>query len=326
MRLLISQALDTSIIDHIQQQSPALEFDVWEGPGAMSREELYQRIGAVDFMLSTLRDRIDQAFLAHAAKLKVVANIAVGYDNFDLAAMSCHQVLATNTPDVLTDATADVTMGLMINAMRGLSRAEAAMRQGQWQGWSPTGFLGSDLSGKTLGIIGLGRIGSAVARRARAFGMEVVALARPGHTRAGEVPQVPQTQLLEVSDVVSFHVPATPETFHWCDRQFLSQMKKGSYLINTARGTVVDSQALVEALRSGHLAGAGLDVFETEPLPLDHPFWELPTLVMTPHIGSAAVQTRRRMALRAWDNIRQYLTGQLPEDTLNPEIWPQLSK
>lgn len=272
-----------------------------------------------------LTDIIDEEILASSPRLQIVSNFAVGYDNIDLAAATRHGVMVTNTPDVLTEATAELTWALMLALVRNILPARQIMLEGGWRTWSPAGFLGTELSGKTLGIVGLGRIGQAVARRAPAFNMTVVAMAssRPERSGVDGIPRLPKDQFLAQADLVSLHVPLTPETNRMVNRDWLNAMKPGAFLVNTARGAVVDETALYEALNAGRLAGAGLDVFETEPVGTGHPLALHPKVLATPHIGSATGETRRAMALRAARNIALALNGQRPPDLLNPEVWPR---
>ncbi|MBX5467472.1 MAG: DUF309 domain-containing protein [Firmicutes bacterium] len=322
MRVVVARPLDAAVMRQMLER-PGVTVEVFEGPGPMTREELVRRLESAEVLVSMLTERIDEDLLRAAPALRLVANVAVGFDNFDLAAMTRHRVLATNTPDVLTEATADLAYGLMLALVRGFVRASQAMREGAWRGWSPTAFLGHDLEGLVLGILGFGRIGQAVARRALASRMQVWAV--PPRHGGGDPPPgvrwVSREELVAGADVVSLHVPATPQTYHLCDDAFFASMKPGAWLVNTARGSVVDTAALLRALDSGRLAGAALDVFEEEPLPVDHPLYRYPQVLLTPHIGSATVETRRRMAQRAWDNVVDFLEGRPPRDLLNPEAW-----
>lgn len=319
MHLLITNRIDPTVASQIAA-TPGVTVDRWEGPDPMPRAELLERAAGADAIIAMLTDRVDEELLDRSQGLRIVANMAVGYDNLDLAALTRHGVYATNTPDVLTDATAELAIGLILALLRGIVASSGAMRQGLWRGWSPDAFLGTDVYGKVLGILGFGRIGRAVARRAAALGMEVVALAPRGGQRPFEGRYLPLEAVIQTADVVSLHLPASVETRHFCDRAFFAAMKPGSFFVNTARGSLVDTTALVEHLAAGHLAGAALDVYETEPLPIDDPLWEQPNLVLTPHIGSATIETRRRMALRAWENVARVHAGAVPWDLLNPSV------
>lgn len=274
-----------------------------------------EALPTADALISLLTVRVDEALLDRAPQLKIVANAVVGYDNVDVAACGARGIVVTNTPDVLTDATADLAMALMLAAVRRLPQAEASLRSGGFGGWGFWDYLGGDLSGRLLGIFGMGRIGQAVARRAAAFGMTVQ------YTNRSPLPEALQRQLqarrvdwetlLTTSDVLSLHAPATPETHRILDGAALRRMKPGSYLVNTARGALVDEAALVDVLREGPLAGAGLDVYEHEPAV--HPgLLELDNVVLLPHIGSATTGTREGMATLAARNVRAVLAGDEP--------------
>ncbi|HTO09245.1 MAG TPA: D-glycerate dehydrogenase [Myxococcota bacterium] len=253
-----------------------------------------------DALLCLLTDRIDAAFLAAAPGLKIVANLAVGTDNIDLAAARARGVLVSNTPDVLTDATADLAFALLLAAARRLPWADRYVRGGGFTGWRPDLGLGLDVTGRTLGIVGFGRIGRAVAERARGFRMEVIWHGRQGGT--------PLDELLSRSDFVSLHAPLTPKTRHLIGARELGRMRPHAVLVNTARGPLVDEAALVQALREGVIAGAGLDVFEREPA-LAAGLAELPQVVLAPHVGSATPATRDRMAEVAAENVIAALAG-----------------
>ncbi|WP_053958528.1 2-hydroxyacid dehydrogenase [Sulfobacillus thermosulfidooxidans] len=323
MKLVITGRVDPRVIQEIRSRRPDLSLKVWNESGIISREQLLAWSKDADLMITMLTERVDTELLEHAPHLKMVSNMAVGFDNFDLAALEKSHVLATNTPDVLTEATAELTMALMLLVLRRLRSAEDALRQYHWTGWEPDGFLGFELYGKTLGIVGFGRIARAVVKRALAFGMRVIIFTRRSLKDLPEnVQQVSWEQLLESSDIVSLHVPLTPQTLHLINHETLSRMRPTAILINTSRGAVVDEKALIAALRTGKLAGAGLDVFETEPLPSDSSLRELPNVTLLPHIGSATVETRLAMAERAWHNILAYLNGQKPPDLLLPKLWP----
>lgn len=281
-----------------------------------SREQLLQGVRGASAVLTLLTDRVDAEVLdAAGAGLKVVANCAVGFDNIDVAAARSRGVVVTNTPGVLDEATADCAFGLLLAAARRLVEADRFMRAGRDWIWGPQSFVGLDVSaGATLGIVGLGRIGMAVARRARAFSMEVVATgsrAAGSEAAALGVRPVGLEELLRESDVVSLHCPLTPQTRHLIGAAELAAMKPTAILVNTARGPIVDEQALVDALADGTIAGAGLDVYEHEPRP--HPrLRELDNVVLLPHVGSAGVATRNAMGRLAVDNVRAVLDGRPP--------------
>ncbi len=287
----------------------------------MGREELLRRAAGADAVVSLLTERIDAELLEAAGpQLKVVANVAVGYDNIDVPACTERGVVATNTPGVLTDATADLAIGLILMATRRLGEGERLIRSGQAWTWGMSFLLGSSLQGKTLGVVGMGGIGTATARRAKAFGMEIVYQSR------SEIPpevaaelgarRVDIDELLAVSDVVSLHCPYGPATHHLIGAEQLAAMKSTAYLVNTARGPIVDEAALAAALREGRIAGAGLDVYEHEPRV--HPeLLELQNVVLLPHLGSATVETRTAMALLAAHNVLAVLNGEEPPTPIN---------
>ncbi|KXK01033.1 MAG: glyoxylate reductase [Nitrospira sp. OLB3] len=278
---------------------------------APSWETVQAGLRAADAAICTLTDRIDAAMLADIAHLKVLANYAVGYNNIDLAAASRQGIVVTNTPDVLTESTADLAWALMLAVARRVAEGDGYVRSGTWPGWAPTQMLGTDVWGKTLGIVGMGRIGQAVARRASGFNMAVFYCSRTPFPQ-GVFPlgweRRDLLSLLRDADFISLHVPLTSETHHLIGHEELALMKPTAYLINTARGPVVDEAALVSALLQRRLAGAGLDVFEQEPA--FHPILrELKQVVLLPHLGSATLATRVRMGMICLENIAAVLAG-----------------
>jgi len=296
------------------------EVTVWPGEFPPPPEALRDHLREADAVLSLVTDAVDAELLAGAPRLRVVANMAVGYDNLDAEAAAVAGVWATNTPGILHETTADLAFALLLAAARNVVLGDRHAREGGWRTWSPTGFLGHDPSGATLGIVGLGEIGRAVARRARGFGMTVLAATptpRPEVERALGVERVPLAELLARSDFVTLHVPYGPETEHLIGAPEFAAMKETAILVNTARGGVVDHDALVEALRAGAIGGAALDVTVPEPLPLGHPLYEFPNVVITPHIGSASHATRARMAEMAARNIIAVLAGSEPLNPVN---------
>jgi glyoxylate reductase len=298
------------------------QVDCWEQTRPPTREELVERAVGSDGLLTMLTERVDAALLDATPSVRVVANMAVGYDNIDARAASERGVLVTNTPGVLTETTADMAFALLLAAARRVLDGERAVREGAWGPWHPTWLLGREVHGSTLGIVGAGRIGAAVARRAQAFGMSVLYSGRDVEPRP-DVPgePVPLDELLERSDFVSVHVPLLPETERMFDAGAFGRMKQGAIFVNTARGGVVDQSALREALESGHLAAAGIDVTTPEPLPPDDPLLGAPNLVVTPHLGSATESTRARMAELAVDGLLAGLAGRRPEHLVNAEAW-----
>ena len=285
---------------------------LWDSDQPMPRAELLHQVADADALLCLLTDRVDGELLAAAPRLRVVANMAVGYDNLDLPALAARGVVATNTPGVLTETTADLAFALLLAVARRLPEGARYVRAGQWTTWDPLLLLGHDAHGATLGIAGLGRIGAAVARRAAGFGMTILYTAR-GRQKAAETAtgarRVEFPELLAASDFVTIHLPLTPETHHLFDAAALRQMRPTAYLVNTARGPVVDPAALYQALKEGWIGGAGLDVTEPEPLPADHPLLTLPNCLVVPHVGSASVATRDRMATLAAENVVAVLHG-----------------
>ena len=294
----MTRALPFAALDRLAAEH---ELDVWEGDLPPGPEAMRERAAAADGLLSLVTDPVGADLLAACPDLKAIANMAVGTDNIDLEAAAARGIPVGNTPDVLTDATADLAFALLLAMARRLPQGEAQVREGRWRTWEPAGDLGADLSGATLGIVGRGRIGDAVARRADGFGMEVIASSR----RSG----MPLEELLERADFVSLHCPLTPATRHLIGTEALQRMKPSAYLVNTARGGVVDQVALRLALIAGEIAGAALDVTDPEPLPAGDPLLEAPNLLVVPHVGSATVRTRERMAEMAVENLLAALAG-----------------
>jgi len=268
-----------------------------------------------DALVTILTDRIDERVLSALPGLKVVANVAVGFDNIDTVAAKKHHVAVTNTPGVLTEATADFAFTLLLASARRVAEADRYVRAGKFHSWEMMGFHGGDLAGATLGIAGLGRIGQAVARRGRGFGMHVIYADEQRADAAIEAEldarYVDKETLLRSSDYVSLHVPLLPQTHHYIGENELKAMKKTAYLINSSRGPVIDEAALARGLRDGEIAGAGLDVFEREPL-VDPLLLTLDNVVLAPHIASATVATRRKMAIMAAENAIAVIGGHEP--------------
>ena len=288
----------------------------------MSVEELRDRVRGFDAILCMLHDPIDATVLAAAEGCRLFANMAVGFNNVDVAEASRRGILVTNTPGVLTEATADLTWALILAAPRRVAEGDRVMRAGRFPGWGPNYMLGGDVTGRTLGLVGPGRIATAVAERAVGFRMTLLYAGRresPGLDALG-ARRVELDTLLEEADFVSLHVPLTPETTHLIDRRALGLMKPTAYLINTARGPVIDEAALVETLKAGRIAGAGLDVYEREPLMADG-LAGCDNAVLLPHLGSATVDTRARMSRIAAENVIAFLEGRKPPNLVNPEAW-----
>jgi glyoxylate reductase len=290
--------------------APHTRLQVWPERGAPPRAELLAAVDDCEGLLCMLTDRIDAELLRSAPKLRALSSMSVGVDHIDLAAMRARGIPVGHTPGVLVDATADLCMALLLAAARRIPESDAFVREGRWQRWEPDLLLGRELRGSRLGILGLGAIGRAVAERARGFGMQVGGWTRSGRSTPG-VEALGFEKLLGESDFVSVNVALTPETRGLLGARELQQMKRGAILVNTARGGIVDEDALCDALRSGHLAAAALDVFASEPLPGSSPLLALPRekLVVAPHIGSATLATRTRMAELAVENLLAGLAG-----------------
>jgi glyoxylate reductase len=302
-----------------------LEVEVWPGDEAPPHDVLAQKARKCVALLTTVEDRIDQDLLSGARGiLKVVANCAVGFDNFDVEAATRHGVAMSNTPEVLTKTTADLAFALLLAAARQVVRGDRDIRAGLWRNWHPFAYAGADVHGATLSIIGLGQIGLEVAKRARGFEMTVLYYDPERRLQAEKqyglnfCPDIPSA--LKPADFVSLHVPLTPETRHIFGREYLRLMKSTAILVNTARGAIVDHQALYEAIRDGVIGGAGLDVTEPEPIPVDSPLLTLPSVVVTPHIGSASLEARKQMALLAARNILARLSGEPMPNCLNCQV------
>lgn len=297
-RCFVTRALPGPALDRLRANH---EVSVWPGDEPPTPAELAAEGAWAHGLLTMLTDRVDATLLDACPELRAIANYAVGYDNIDLDATRAGGIAVGNTPDGLTDATADLAFALLLAAARGLPAAEASVRGGGWRTWEPAAFLGCDVHGATLGIVGMGRIGRAVAARAAGFEMQVIHAGHGG---------VPLPALLAQSDFVSLHCPLTPETHHLIDEAALIQMKPTAILINTARGPIVDPRALREALSTGVIAGAALDVTDPEPLPAGDPLLTAPNLIVVPHIGSATVTARHTMAELAVDNLLAALAGE----------------
>ena len=297
-RVFVTRELPFPALERLEAEH---EVDTWPGELAPPPEELRARTSQADGLLSMVADRVDAELLDAAPNLRAIANFAVGTDNIDLDAAAARGIPVGNTPDVLTDATADLAFALILALARGIVSGAATVRTGRWRTWEPAGDLGTDLAGATLGIVGRGRIGDAVARRAAGFEMEVVHSSRSSG--------LPLDELLERADVVSLHTPLTPDTRHLIDARALTRMKPTALLVNTARGGIVDQDALREALIERRIGGAALDVTDPEPLPGDHPLLDAPNLLVVPHLGSATRRTRARMAEMAVENLLAALAG-----------------
>jgi len=304
--ILVTRTLPSSVIAKL---SATADVDVYTGEAAIPAEELRARVAGKDALVSLLTDAVDRAVIDAAPTLKAIANVAVGYNNIDVRYARARGIVVTNTPDVLTESVADFTWAMILAITRRLSEGERLVRRGEWKGWALDLLLGMELRGKQLGLVGLGRIGRAVAARAGAFGMRIACTSRTEAAGVGEAMQL--DRLLLTSDVVSLHVPLTPETTHLIDKRALARMKRSAYLINTARGPVVDEAALAWALQHHLLAGAALDVYEHEPAV--HPdLLSLENVLLVPHLGSGTTETRTAMADLAADNVLAVLGGRPP--------------
>lgn len=317
-RVFVTRRVPGDALERLAEQT---DLRFWPEEGVpVPRDLLLAEVAEAEGLLTVLSDRVDAELLARGRKLKVVANMAVGFDNIDVEDAARRGVTVTNTPGVLDDTTADLAFALLLATARRLTEAERILRQGEWSGWAPLWLAGRDVHGATLGLVGFGRIGQAMARRARGFDMRILYTSnsrKPEAEAALEAEYRPLPDLLAESDFVSLHVPLTQETRGLIGRRELAQMKPAAFLINTARGAVVDEAALGEALAQGRLAGAGVDVYSAEPAPPDHPLLALPNVVALPHIGSASVATRTRMADMAASNLLAVVQGQPP---LNPVV------
>ncbi len=319
-KVLVSRNIAPIAVEKLAQ---VCQVDLNLTPNPLSRSELLTRVKDCQGLVCLLLDKIDDEFLTAAPHVKVVSNVAVGFDNFDLAAATRHGVMLTNTPGVLTDTTADFAFTLLMAAARRVAEADRFVRDGKFTEWKLDLFLGQDIHHATLGILGLGRIGLGMARRGRGFDMKVIyhdeIRAKPEVEREYGLTFCDRETVLRESDFVSLHVPLLPTTRHLINAQALGMMKKTAILVNTSRGPVVDEGALAEAIEKGQIAGAGLDVYEYEPKV--HPkLMALPNVILAPHIASASVATRTNMALLAVENCLAGLAGQTPPNLLNPDV------
>lgn len=299
------------------------DVDCSRDPKGVAREELLRRVADKEGLVCQLNETIDEGLLAAAPKLKIVATVSVGYNNIDIAACTRHKVVATNTPGVLDDTTADFAFALMLAVARRVVEGDNFVRSGKWQGWDVSQYLGADVWGKTIGILGFGRIGKEMARRAGGFKMRVIYNNRNRVDSATEkevnASYADMDTLLRESDFLSIHTPLTPETRHLISTDALTKMKRSAFLINTSRGPVVDEAALNDALERGLIAGAGLDVYEREP-EVSAGLIPRHNVVLAPHLGSASVETRSMMAVVAATNVVALFGGKRPPNALNPEV------
>lgn len=300
------------------------EAEVWEEELPPPREVLFEKVKEIEGLLCLLTDEIDAPLMDRAPRLKVISNCAVGYDNIDVQAATKRGIIVGNTPGVLTETTADLTFALLMATARRIPEATRFVRAGKWKTWGLTLLLGRDIYGATLGIVGMGRIGSVVAKRATGFGMKIlyydVARREDLEERLG-VTFTDLETLLRESDFVTLHVPLTEETHHLIGRKELEMMKPTAILINTSRGPIVDQGVLYDALKSGQIAAVGLDVTDPEPISPDDPLLSLDNCVVLPHIGSASIATRTKMATMAAENLIAGLKGEMPPNAVNPEVF-----
>jgi len=317
-KVFVTRQLPNPIIERIQQVADVTMWEEEELP--VPQDRLEKELEQADGVLCLLTETIDEKLLQRTERLKIISNMAVGYNNIDVTAASKKGIMVTNTPGVLTETTADLTFALLMATARRIVESSSYLKSGKWQTWSPFQLTGQDVFGSTLGIIGMGRIGEAVARRAAGFGMNIIYYNRNRNLEAenqlGVIYRDLET-LLRQSDFVCILTPYSPETKNLIDREQFTWMKKTAVLINTSRGGVVNEDALYDALVRQQIWAAGLDVFEQEPVPLEHPLLSLSQVVALPHIGSASIQTRMRMAELAAENLIDGLQGKRPKYLVN---------
>lgn len=321
-RVYVTRQLFDEAMEILERHS---DFEVFEGvDNAIPRDLLLTKVRGVDGLLPLLTDTIDIEVMDASENLKVISNYAVGFNNIDVEAATERGIYVTNTPGILTETTADCAFALLMAAARRISEAERHVRAGKWvHAWGPRMFIGTDVNGKTLGIVGLGRIGTAVAKRAKGFNMKLIYCdvnRRRDLEDELDLTYKPFKEVLSEADFVTIHVPLTETTHHMMGEEQLSAMKKTAYLINTSRGPVVDEDALYKALRDGVITGAGLDVFEEEPIDPGSPLLRLDNIVLTPHIASASRETRTKMAITAANNLVAVLQGMEPPNLVNPDV------
>ncbi|HZC46387.1 MAG TPA: D-glycerate dehydrogenase [Candidatus Acidoferrum sp.] len=324
-KVFVTRAIDRAALERLRA---ATAVTVWPDEMPPSPATLRSAIGDADAVLSMVTDKIDARAIAGAPRLRVISNLGVGVDNIDLDAATRAGIAVGHTPGVLTEATADLAFGLLMATARRIAEADRYVRAGKWRTWGAMTMLGRDVHSSTLGIIGFGAIGQAMARRATGFGMRILYLNHaPGKRNSSRNDVAPASavgvslsRLLAESDYVSIHVPLTPQTRHMMGAREFARMKRGAILINTARGAVVDPAAMVAALKSGQLGGAGLDVTDPEPIGSRSSLLRLDNVVITPHIGSASIATRASMAAIAVDNILDALGGRAPRFCANPQV------
>lgn len=320
-KLFMTREIPERGLKKIREQ---FEVDLWPEEAPPPKDVIIERVRDKDALVSLLTDPIDAEVMDSAPNLRIVAQYAVGFDNIDVKAATERGIYVTNTPGVLTETVADFAFALLLAVARRVVEADHYVRSGQWKvAWHPLMMLGTDVHGATLGIVGMGRIGQAVARRAKGFGMKILyydVLERPEIEREVGAKRVDLETLLRESDFVSLHVPLLPETHHMIGERELKMMKPTAFLINTARGKVIDQAALYRALKEGWIAGAALDVFEQEPIPPDDPLLQLKNVVLAPHAASASIETRSRMADIVAENLIAFKEGKVPPTLVNKDV------
>lgn len=323
-RLFITRELFTDIIDKLSEY---YDVEVWDKYIPPPYQTLLEKVREIDALVSLLTDKIDYNLISNARKLRIIAQYAVGYDNIDIKSATRYGIYVTNTPGVLTESTAELTWALILAVARRIVEADHFVRWGEWwrtgTGWHPKMMLGIELMDKTLGIIGLGRIGSRVAEIGKAFKMRIIYFDINRNFEFEEKFGVEYRELKDVlkeSDIISIHTPLTRDTYHMINEEKLKLMKKNSIIINTARGAVIDTNALVKALNEGWIAGAGIEVFEEEPIPPNHPLTAFKNVVLTPHIGSATYEARHAMAEKVAENLITFIKGENPPNLVNREV------
>ncbi len=298
--------------------------EVIGGDNSPTKEVIQTHLQGKELLISTVTEKIDASLIHSAPQLRIICNFGVGFDNIDLQVATQKGILVTNTPDVLTDATADLTWALLLAVSRRLCEGDRFVRGKRWQSWTPTFMLGADVTGKTLGIIGMGRIGRAVAKRAAGFSMRIFYFSRTRLPQELEkrwqATYVPLEKLLREADFISLHMPYSAKTHHFIGYHELRQMKPTAFLINTSRGAIVDEQALLAALQARQIAGAGLDVYEQEPH-VPEAFMQMENVVLAPHLGSATKEVRIAMGNKVIENLLAYVRGERPPNLVNPEVW-----
>lgn len=319
-KVYLTRLLPPAVMERLERETDL----AWQREDRVAtKAEIIAGAKGRDALLCNITDKVDADLLAACPGLKVVANFGVGFNNIDVAAATVRKIPVTNTPGVLTDATADMTFALLLTVARRLGEGERLMRAEQWTGWNPMQMLGADVAGATMGLIGFGRIGKALAKRARAFDMRLIYWNRTRLSAAEEAVTgaiyAPMDEVLRQADFVSLHVAYNPETHHLIGAKQFALMKPTAFVINTARGSVIDEAALVAALKSKQIAGAGLDVFEREPQ-LEAGLFECENAVLAPHLGSATIGTRTKMGMIAVENLLAVCVGQRPPNCVNPEV------